>query len=108
MRNGDGGKTKTLKMGKTKTVFFSLLAPHAHHVSVAGDFNGWDTKSHPMEKNKFEVWRRSVVLAPGYHEYRFVVDGAWQNDPQNVESVPNPFGTLNNVKRVRYQGGVTD
>ena len=104
MRNGDGDKTKTLKMGKTKTVLFSLLAPRASHVSVAGAFNGWDPKTHPMKKDFTGVWKLSIDLAPGDYEYQFVVDGEWQNDPENAECVPNPFGTLNNVKRVKHLG----
>lgn len=31
-------------------VRFAVWAPHARSVSVAGDFNGWDGSSHPMER----------------------------------------------------------
>ncbi len=91
---------KTSKVSKTKRVVFSLLAPHANHVSVAGDFNGWDTGSHAMKKDQAGVWKLSVNLAPGSYQYRFFVDGAWENDPQSTDSVPNPFGTLNCVRQV--------
>jgi len=91
---------KTSKGIKTKRVVFSLLAPHANHVSVAGDFNGWETATHAMEKDKAGVWRLSVNLAPGSYQYRFFVDGEWQSDPQSTECVPNPFGTLNCVRQV--------
>ena len=115
-RNGDGGKMKKLrawqariekakkvetKTVETKAAFFRLSAPHAQHVSVAGDFNGWNTGSHPLEKHWDGVWKLSTDLAPGSYGYRFYVDGGWQNDPQNVESVPNPFGSFNNVVRVK-------
>jgi 1,4-alpha-glucan branching enzyme len=115
-RDGDGSKMKKLRTGKVKTekakmeetkrvetkaVFFSLSAPHAQHVSVAGDFNGWNIASYPMEKHWDGVWKVSTDLAPGSYEYRFFVDGGCQNDPQNVESVPNPFGSFNNVVRVK-------
>lgn len=115
-RDGDGSKMKKLRTGKAKTekakkmetkrvetkaVFFSLSAPHAQHVSVAGDFNGWNTESHPMEEHWDGVWKLSTDLASGSYEYRFFLDGGWQNDPENVESVPNPFGSFNNVVRVK-------
>jgi hypothetical protein len=97
------GKAETEKAEEveTRAVFFSLWAPHAQHVSLAGDFNGWNTASHPMEKHWDGVWKLSIELARGDYEYRFFVDGAWLNDPQNVESVPNEFGSFNNVVRVK-------
>ena len=91
---------KISKGSKSKKVVFSLLAPHAQHVSVAGDFNGWDTASHAMKKDQAGIWKLSVNLAPGSYQYRFLVDGAWQNDPQSTDCVPNPFGTLNCVRQV--------
>ena len=91
---------KISKGSKSKKVVFNLLAPHAQHVSLAGDFNGWDTASHAMKKDSAGVWKRSVNLAPGSYQYRFFVDGAWQNDPQSTNCVPNPFGTLNCVRQV--------
>jgi len=91
---------KTTKGSKTKRVMFSLLASHAHHVSVAGDFNCWDTATHARKKDQIGVWKLSVNLAPGSYQYRFFVDGAWQNDPQSTDCVPNPFGTLNCVRQV--------
>ena len=86
---------------KAKGAVFTLWAPHANHVSVAGDFNNWDTETHAMKKDKAGIWILSVNLAPGSYQYRFFVDGAWQNDPENADSVPNPFGSLNNLKCVK-------
>ncbi len=86
--------------GKPKKVVFSLEAPGASHVYLAGDFNGWNTATHPMKKEKTGVWKTSVNLTPGIYEYLFFVEGAWQRDPQANECVANPFGTHNCVKRV--------
>ena len=85
---------------KGKKVAFSLLAPHAKSVSLAGDFNDWNQMAHPMKKNKKGVWELSLILAPGTHQYNFFVDGEWQNDPTCIEHVENPFGTLNCLIKV--------
>jgi 1,4-alpha-glucan branching enzyme len=36
---------------KGKKVAFSLLAPHAENVSLAGDFNDWDPMAYRMKKD---------------------------------------------------------
>jgi len=35
------------------------------------------------------------------YEYRILVDGEWMSDPHAVETVPNPFGGLNSILRVK-------
>jgi 1,4-alpha-glucan branching enzyme len=92
-------KTKT-KKGKVKKVNFSLLAPQAERVLIAGEFNNWNTMSHPMEKDKKGVWKISLDLEPGMYQYRFFVDGEWQSDPSCSDCVENPFGSLNCVRKV--------
>jgi len=87
---------------KAKGAVFTLWAPHANQVSVAGDFNSWNTESHVMKKGKAGVWLLFVNLSPGSYQYHFFVDGEGQNDPESAECVPNPFGTVNNVKRVKH------
>ncbi len=79
---------------------FNLFAPQAKAVFLSGDFNAWDPSSHPMKKDKNGVWKIFVNLDPGQHQYRFRVDGEWQNDPGNPECVANPFGTSNCLKTV--------
>ena len=93
------GKEKT-KEGKTKKVDFNFSAPHAGSVSIAGDFNDWNPGSHPMKKDKKGVWKISLNLAPGTYQYRFYVDGDWQNDPGCTGYVENPFGGQNCVRIV--------
>jgi 1,4-alpha-glucan branching enzyme len=91
---------KTTKVEKSKKVAFSLLAPRAEKVSVAGDFNDWNLKTHPLKKDKKGVWKISLDLLPGTYQYRFLVDGEWQSDPSCMDCIENPFGTLNCVKKV--------
>jgi 1,4-alpha-glucan branching enzyme len=77
---------------------FSLSAPRARSVSIAGDFNQWDTSSHSLKQDKKGVWRISLSLNPGQYEYRFLVDGEWQNDPSCCSLIDNAFGTSNCLK----------
>ena len=77
-----------------------MEAPSAHEVSLGGDFNNWDAVSHPMKKDAKGVWKKTLVLAPGRYEYKFLVDGRWRNDPKNDKTCSNSFGTINNVINV--------
>jgi 1,4-alpha-glucan branching enzyme len=79
---------------------FGLLAPQARSVFLAGSFNQWNRSSHPLKKDKQGIWKISLPLDPGQYEYRFFVDGEWQNDPDCSSFIENPFGTLNCLKIV--------
>jgi len=93
-------KKKLAATKKSRDVGFSLLAPQAQSVFLVGNFNQWNLSSHPLSPNNEGVWRISIPLSPGRYEYRFFVDGEWQNDPACSSVVENPFGTSNCVKIV--------
>jgi len=78
-----------------KRINFTLFAPKAQNVFLAGDFNGWNTYSHPLKKDFQGTWKTSINLIPGRYEYRFLVDGQWQNDPNCTNFTPNSFGSEN-------------
>jgi len=88
---------KNQKLIKTE---FSLSAPHAKGVFIAGNFNQWNPSSHPLRKNKQSIWKISIPLDPGQYQYRFFVDGKWQNDPDCSSFIENSFGTSNCLKIV--------
>jgi 1,4-alpha-glucan branching enzyme len=79
---------------------FSLSAPQATSVFIAGDFNQWNLSTHPLTRDKKGVWKISLAVGPGRYEYRFLVDGQWQNDPNCPSLVENPFGTSNCLRMV--------
>ncbi len=93
---------KNLSKQKTKRrkVNFSLWAPAAKTVSLVGTFNSWNAKTHPMKKDADGCWHKSIMVVPGRYEYRFIVDGKWENDPANINCCLNAYGTRNNVKEV--------
>ena len=83
-----------------RRVTFQIHAPGACGVFLAGDFNDWDTSSLPLKKSRQNgdtIWQRTVYLDPGRHQYRFVIDGSWCDDPMCVEMTANGFGTSNAV-----------
>lgn len=80
-----------------KSTEFKLYAPQAKKVSVAGTFNKWNAKADPAKKDAKGNWSVNVSLKPGSHEYKFVVDGNWMNDPRSTSFVGNAFGSQNSV-----------
>lgn len=80
-----------------KRVYFRLQAPKAKEVNVVGSFNGWEER--PLKKQKDGEWSTWTNLESGRYEYRFLIDGQWQNAP-GAETVANAFGTENNLLTV--------
>jgi 1,4-alpha-glucan branching enzyme len=79
---------------------FRFTAPGATSVLLAGDFTHWQQSPVSMKKGKDGVWMAAVELPPGKHNYRFIVDGEWRDDPECTVRVPNPFGSQNMVRQV--------
>jgi chromosome partitioning protein len=77
-------------------VLFTLEAPKAHRVQLAGDFNSWVPEGNEMEFSN-GVWKKILALTPGRYKYRYVVDGRWQSDPMNACTEPSPFGEQDSV-----------
>ncbi len=95
----------TVMSGRTSeerggTVRFEFTLPaSAQEVSLVGDFNGWDTDATPMVRDgSGRTWSARVPLAPGRHEYAFVVDGQrWVVDPLAPQVPDAGFGPTNAV-----------
>ena len=76
-------------------------APHAEDVFVAGDFNRWHPADLRLRRDESGSWKVQLWLALGRYEYRFIVDGEWQDDPHASIRVPNEFGSSNCVLEVK-------
>lgn len=101
---GDGSQeTRGLAMvskgRKAGTVRF-VVNPNdgARRVQLAADFTGWEPMT--MRKQKNGDFVCVVSLGRGTYEYRFLIDGEWQMDPNNHCWAPNPYGTINSVAQV--------
>lgn len=85
----------------SRRVHFEYPAPSAGAVFLAGTFNNWDPQAYPLRKEEGGMWRTALSLSRGRYEYLYVVDGAWECDPNPKECVPNPFGSWNCVLTVQ-------
>ena len=91
-RKGTAGKRR---------VTFALVGEPGHKVFLSGSFNGWDPTKKPMKDKKDDgVYTAVCMLAPGEHQYKFIVDGIWVNDMENPDIAPDGHGGLNNVIEV--------
>jgi 1,4-alpha-glucan branching enzyme len=90
---------KTAQKRKTpQTVEFRFYAPLSKKVALGGDFNNWNAKKNPLKPSKTGLWSTTIKLKPGRYQYRFTVDGKWENDNQRqTEIVGNGLGQVNNV-----------
>ncbi len=86
---------------KEKKVEFEYFAPQAKQAFLAGTFNHWDTEAFPLKRDRDGKWRVALSLSPGRYEYRYFVDGVWENDQRTVECIPNAFGSWNSVITVQ-------
>jgi len=93
-------KTKNAPAGpkkiKRRRIDFKYHDANAQEVNIVGDFNKWNAASHPMKQTDGGTWKKTMMLPEGTYEYKFIVDGAWLNDPMNEETCINDFGTVNN------------
>ena len=83
-----------------KTADFKFYAPQAKKVEIGGDFNNWKANKTPLTKDATGNWKASLKLKNGRYQYRYLVDGIWQNAQEPVECVPNAFGSWNCVIEV--------
>ena len=76
-------------------VSFSVWAPNAKHVSVIGDFNGWDPRSHPMEARESSgIWEGFIpgISKGAVYKYHIV---SHQNNFRGDKA--DPIGLLHEM-----------
>jgi hypothetical protein len=77
-----------------------VRATGARSVIITGDFTEWSPEGIRLHRISADEWDTTLALAPGEYQYRLIVDGNWQDDPEATRRVPNPFGGENCVLRV--------
>ena len=89
--------------GRACRVTFELPAEVAAQAAhLCGEFNEWNTASHPFKKRKGGGFTIEVTLKPGAsYRFRYLLDGErWVNDEAADSYEPNPFGTDDSVVSV--------
>lgn len=83
-------------------VRFTLSNAEAMSVAVAGTFNDWSAVAHPLTRAGARLWTAVVTLAPGEHQFMFIVNGTeWVTPPMAEDYVDDGFGSRNGVVVVR-------
>ena len=90
-------KEESKRKSSKRGVRFSLKSPNAKEVFLVGDFNNWDARANPMKLDEDGLWKVRLILSPGRYEFKLLVDGKWREGTIEEQTVPNCFGTLNNV-----------
>lgn len=79
-----------------KILFIYKGNKNAQDVLLAGSFTKWKKEALPMQKVK-NTWQIEVALTPGKHTYKFIVDGNWELDANNIITENDDKGNTNNV-----------
>jgi len=69
----------------------------ADRITLVGDFNGWDMRSHPFGRTRTGTWLITVDLEPRRaYQFRYLQgDDQWINDPAADAHVHNTYGSDN-------------
>lgn len=76
---------------------FEILGfENAKEVYLSGSFNNWATRELSMNKED-NSWVLSMKLPPGKYLYKFIVDGKWVYDAQNLIKEDDGYNEYNSV-----------
>lgn len=92
------------KFGKNTTItytdgiarFFLPGYQKAEQVFLSGTFNNWSTMELPMKKTE-TGWEAFITIAPGKYFYKYIVDGRWIYDANNLLREDDQNGGFNSV-----------
>ena len=88
------------ELSEQHKVAFTLFAPDARNVLLAGNFTDWERAPLSLKKQKNGLWKTTLTLTPGAYEYRLLVDGQWCDDPECKNRQANLLGGENCVRVV--------
>ncbi len=64
-----------VKNGKTEGVYFAVWAPNARSVSVVGEFNEWDMRANPMEREEnIGIYTCFIPGVKKYSMYKYCIE----------------------------------
>ena len=84
-----------------KRLIFGVRANPGSDVYISGTFNSWNGEAKKLKDSTGNGdYSISLLIPPGKHEYKFVINGEWHVDPECKDWTINEHGTLNSVIRV--------
>ena len=90
-------KKQFIKTKPVCKVTFSVIAKKANNASVVGDFNNWSIENGAMEKLKNGTFKALLEIPKdATYEFKYVVDGAFVNEPEADSQVWNDFAGAEN------------
>lgn len=74
-------------------------APNAETVTIAGDFNDWDTSESKLEKLKNGDFKITLELpCDSEYKFKYLIDNSrWENDWHADRYIPNSFGSEDSI-----------
>lgn len=71
----------------------------ADRIMLVGDFNDWNTRTHPFSRTRAGTWFVTVDLEPRRaYQFRYLQgEDQWLNDPSADAHVHNIYGSDNSV-----------
>ena len=98
---GEGMQKEYLPEKTMCKVTFKLPEAAAHDaqsVTLAGDFNDWDTQANPLRKLKSGTWFLAHVFEAGKnYQFRYRIDASrWENDVKADRYVKSLFDSSDN------------
>lgn len=84
-----------------RLAYFTLKSPNAQSVYVTGSFNDWSLDENCRMQEQGGVWSLRLPLKAGLYKYQFIVDGKWQEDPENTLTERNSFGDINSLIEIK-------
>ena len=99
--------------GKNDGTYFAVWAPHAKSVSVIGEFNNWDSKACPMERNDpLGIYTAFVPEAKKGDLYKFCIEtfsGSFidKADPfaKSAEMRPGTASRITDISNLKWSDG---
>ncbi len=88
------GRIRTMP-GPPEPTRFTLAAPEAATVSLAGSFSDWTPI--PMSRDDRGDWRVELTLPAGIYEYIYLIDGQPLTPPEATRRQDDGFGGENGV-----------
>lgn len=89
-------KPSAFKNADGETVFVFREKMDANTVFISGNFNMWSTGGIPLQKTD-TGWVVTLNLPPGKYLYKFIVNGKWQQDNNNLLRENDGFKSYNST-----------